>query len=110
MDGSVSERNFQTLMRLVPDTGGITAGIRFGAVTFTFTAGTFSAIQTIDHGLGRIPVAVWVGSWWIPGVAAGYSPVRYDTLDATSFQCYAEAGPGYGAFSNSVTTGWAAIG
>jgi hypothetical protein len=109
-DGSTVDRNFQTLQRLVLDTGGITAGIRFGTVEFTFTADTISATETVAHGLGRIPAAVWVASWWIDGGAKGYSPVRYDNLDATDFQCRGEAGPAYTAFTDTVTTSWVVIG
>jgi hypothetical protein len=57
-DGSVSDRNFQTLQRLVLDTGGITAGIRFAAGTATWTGASTSANVTIPHGLGRTPVYV----------------------------------------------------
>lgn len=61
-DGSVSDRNFQTLMRLVLDTGGLTIGMRFGTTTLTFTASTVSATATINHGLGSAPIAVLLGS------------------------------------------------
>jgi hypothetical protein len=84
--------------------------IQTGTVTFTFTASTFSAVQTVSHGLGRTPVAVFVASWWLPGVADGFSPVKSTTFSGTTFECYGAAGPGYAAFTNSVTTTWIAVG
>jgi hypothetical protein len=107
-DGSIADRNFQTLARLVLDTGGITAGVRFGTVTFTWTAAAASATMTVAHGLGRTPIAVFVADWWIPGTAAGFSPVK--SIGAATFDTRGEVGPAYGAISASVTTGWVAIG
>jgi hypothetical protein len=71
-DGSVSDRNFQKLMSLVPDTGGQSAGIRFGTVAangaiirgqgFTVTKGA-AGIYTVNQTWTTAPVVlVAVGS------------------------------------------------
>lgn len=57
-DGSVSDRNFQRLMQLVPDTGGRALGVRWGSSSATWTAARDAADVTIPHGLGRAPVFV----------------------------------------------------
>jgi hypothetical protein len=57
-DGSISDRNFQKLRILVPDTGGRSVDIRFGVASVTFTASTISATNTFAHGLGRTPYVV----------------------------------------------------
>lgn len=108
-DGSVADRNFQALARVVLDTGGITAGVRFGTVTFTFTSSNVSATETVDHGLGVVPIYAGVASWLLPGVAEGIGSLRRDTLDATSFQCRGFAAS-YSAFTDTVTTSWVVIG
>lgn len=100
----------QRLATLVRQLQGALGGIRSGTVTFTFTASSASATVTVAHGLGKVPGSVFVADWWIPGIAAGFSPVRLDTLDDTSFQCRGETGPGYGAISASIMAGWIAIG
>jgi hypothetical protein len=59
-DGSPADRNFQALARLVLDTGGVTASVRWGIAAATFTASRVSADKTVTHGLGRTPIAVFV--------------------------------------------------
>jgi hypothetical protein len=59
-DGSISDRNFQKLMSLVPDSGGQTVGFRFGETSVTYPGASQSAtLKTVAHGLGRIPVVVF---------------------------------------------------
>lgn len=97
-DGSVSDRNFQALMRLVLDTGGKTVGIRFGAATLTWAGGTqFSNGLTVTHGLGKTPIGVLATAnlGTLAGVAAWAT-----TPGATTFtlQGWDPAGsPGAGA-------------
>jgi hypothetical protein len=55
-DGTISDRNFQRLNALVPDTGGQTVGLRFGVSSIGFTASTDSANTVIAHGLGTTPI------------------------------------------------------
>lgn len=65
-DGSASERNFLTLMQLVPDMGtdpttGLprSAGIRFGVQALTWPgANVFTNVSTVTHGLGRTPKVI----------------------------------------------------
>lgn len=58
-DGSISDRNFQKLTRLVPDTGGTSVAIRFGVAALTWPGGTpFSNQTAITHGLGKTPLGV----------------------------------------------------
>ncbi len=109
-DGSLTDRNFQLLRRLVVDTGGLSLDLRVGQVEFTFTASNVSAIETVAHGLPRAPLAVLVAAWRLPGTAAGFSPVDTGSFDATGFDCRGETGPGYGSISASVVTTWIAIG
>lgn len=56
-DGSTSDRNFQKLMHLVLDMGGVEAGLRFGSGTATWPGGgAVSGTVTVTHRLGRTPV------------------------------------------------------
>lgn len=58
-DGSVSDRNFQALARLVLDTGGRSIGIRFGTnSTVDWAASKDSSTATVTHGLGKTPIVV----------------------------------------------------
>lgn len=59
-DGSVSDRNFQKLMSLVIDTGGLSVGIRFGSGTVTWAGATPFATVSVTHGLGATPKAVMI--------------------------------------------------
>lgn len=47
-------------MRLVLDTGGISAGIRWGIDAWTFAAARVSAAKVTSHGLGKAPLYVFV--------------------------------------------------
>jgi hypothetical protein len=84
-DGSISDRNFQTLARLVLDTGGLSAGVRFGTGTLTWPGGSpFTNTLPLAHGLGRIPtIAVATAT-----LAAGTDTcgLHVVTFDATNVQ------------------------
>lgn len=109
-DGSVSDRNFQKLMRLVLDTGGISASVRWGLTTFTFAAATNSSGINQPHSLGRTPVIVVMGGWWVAtgtrlGTAHVIEPASWD---ATQFPCIATV---QGAvYTGTATAAWIAIG
>lgn len=108
-DGTITDRNFQTLRRLVLDTGGISARIRFGTIEFEFTASAESTPVTQPHGLGKAPILVIVTNWWDPGVNDGTGHVDPGSFTDTSFDCFSRANtapPG----TYTVTTGWVAIG
>lgn len=61
--GEKTRRNFERLAALVLDTGGQSAGVRFGTATVTWAGVTqFSGSTTVDHGLGRVPVATFAGA------------------------------------------------
>lgn len=58
-DNTPSARNFDKLAQLVLDTGGQSAGIRFGTGTCTFGGGSrMTSATTVSHGLGRTPAAI----------------------------------------------------
>lgn len=106
-DGTITQ--IQALIRQLQGALGGRA-ITVGTVTFTFTASATSASVTVPHKLVRVPIAVIVADWWLPGTATGSSVVRRDTLTATTFDCRGQSDSAFGAFSGSVTTGWVAIG
>lgn len=55
-DNPAIDRNFEKLKSLVIDTGGESAGIRFGMATLTFPGGTsIFTPDTVPHGLGITP-------------------------------------------------------
>lgn len=66
-DGSVVARNFELLMGLVPDTGGVSVSIRYGRVSaagailagqgFTVTKGA-AGLYTINQTWPRAPVVI----------------------------------------------------
>jgi hypothetical protein len=105
-DGSLSDRNFQALMRLVLDTGGITAGVRWGAQALTFAASTNSATATVSHGLGRVPVVGFAQAYGAPGFGEIPNPNMFG-FDADSFDLNGEVKT---AFSGTVTMMWVVIG
>lgn len=105
-----SARNFDALMRLVLDTGGITAGIRFGLTTFTFAAATNSAGINQAHGLGRVPKIVVMGGWWVAtGTRLGSAHViEPSSWDASQFPCIATVQGA--AYTGTATAAWIALG
>lgn len=90
-DGSLADFNFQQLMGLVIDTGGVSLGIRCGFVTVSFSASTVSGTETVDHGLGRTPLVYFVGNVNISGVASITGFVEDGSGDETSFDALASA-------------------
>lgn len=105
-DGSPAARNFDTLARSVLDTGGQTAGVRFGVATLSFTASTNSASTTVAHGLGTTPVSIVATSK--NGSTFGQIPnCNTHTIGDTTFGLTGEVKT---AFTGSVTVSWIAIG
>jgi len=76
-----AQRNFQTLSRLLIDTGGRSVGLRFGADTVTFTASVNSAVKTVTHGLGRTPITVVATA----SGSLGWNVLRVFNFTATTF-------------------------
>jgi hypothetical protein len=84
-DGSVADRNFQALARFVLDTGGVTAGARWGTGTVTWPGGSpFTSTLTLAHGLGKAPV-VAVATPQLAG-ASQVCSMNVVTFDATNVQ------------------------
>lgn len=81
-DNSVSDRNFQKLMSVVPDMGGQSVGIRFGTVTITFPGGSPNGQATVPHGLGRVPASF---SATLTGASDVIPIIQAGTFDATNF-------------------------
>lgn len=102
-DGSVSDRNFQALMRLVLDTGGQSVGARFGSNAVTFTASATSNTVGVTHGLGRLPVACFVSVGTANNLRVGWS-----SLSSTGFNVTGHSA--IGAVSGDLTFSWLVIG
>jgi hypothetical protein len=100
-DGSLADRNFLTLTKLVLDTGGKSIGVRFGTSSATWTASAQSANKAIAHGLGHAPVAVMM---------TGYNNLIWANVsrDATNI-VIAGISPG-GAITGTFNVDWLAIG
>lgn len=108
-DGTISDRNFQALARLVPDTGGRSVAMRFGNVTLTWSASTASGNQTPAHGLpaGLTPINVQLTPRSIP-FAAGVTVTAKCTARGTStITINAEASS---SVTGSVVVDWMAVG
>jgi hypothetical protein len=104
-DGSITDRNFQALAQLLLDTGGITAGIRWGVQALTFTASTNSNTATVTHGLGKLPIGGIAQALSAPGF--GNIPNPNMAMGATTFDMNAEVKT---AFTGSVNMFWVVIG
>jgi hypothetical protein len=105
-DGTVADRNFQKLMSLVLDTGGVTAGVRFGVDSMAWTASRDSGPKTITHGLGRTPLVVFVTNGDTDGSYAGIA--AYTAIPgATTFDVYGRTD---GSITETKTIFWIAIG
>lgn len=104
-DASIADRNFQKLTRLVMDTGGQTAGIRFGATSVVFTA-VATASTTVTHGLGKTPI-VALATFDISGTAF-HIMAEVFSVGATTFglQGFLPAG----AATTTRTAYWVVIG
>lgn len=111
-DGSSSARNFDALMRLVIDTGGLSAGVRFGlAGTGTWPGASPRANNTaVTHGLGAVPVAVFATVTSSP--SATWFPVLATTsYGATTFSFTAVTSDGSSpASATGYSIAWLAIG
>lgn len=108
-DGSVSDRNFQKLMSLVLDTGGQSAGIRFGTDTLTWASGQqFSAAKTVTHGLGRTPLVVLALGNGTGG--PNLTTIQAFTIGATTFQVQGGFVTGTASGVVTLNIGWAVIG
>lgn len=110
-DGSASDRNFKKLMQVVLDTGDVSASVRWGMTTFTFTASTTSAGINQPHGLGKVPSLVIMGGWWVSsGTRLGTAHVYEDPAawDDTQFPCVATVQGA--AYTGTATAAWVAIG
>lgn len=103
-DGSISDRNFQTLMKLVPDTGGQSVGIRFGVATCAWTASAYSAALVVSHGLGKTPVNIQLTPHSNPDMTFGPT-----ARSATTFTVQGYFAPGI-AITGSFPVDWVAIG
>lgn len=99
-DGSIADRNFQTLMQVVPDTGGISVGLRSGTEFVTFSASTTSNTVTVTHGLNKTP-RVTIGS--------AASTVKFAVLNktTTTFDIFGRADS---STSATVNFDWIAVG
>jgi hypothetical protein len=83
-DGSASDRNFQTLARLVVDTGGRSTGIRWGRVAadgsvlggsggFTVTKGA-TGLYTVNQAMSTAPIVLVSAGSTGGGYAVKVSP------------------------------------
>lgn len=84
-DGSVSDRNFQKLMSLVPDTGGLSIRVRAGAVSSTGTVISGTGFTVVRNATGDYSVTVGFTQTPIVVVGAGATAAAYTTkLHATT--------------------------
>src|SRR4051812_22826886 len=90
LDGSIADRNFQALARLVLDTGGRSIGIRFGAATITWPGGSPFATVAVTHGLSRTPVVVFAGDAGGGTMATNIPVWSASAPGATTFTAAAE--------------------
>lgn len=104
-DGSVTARNFDKLAALVLDTGGVTAGVRFGTVTLTFTASVESGVATVTHGFTSAPLFVVVANTMVVGSRelTGFA----EAPGATTFRAFARSSS---SFTGTSVHPWLAIG
>lgn len=93
-DGSPAARNFDTLRRLVPDSGGQSVRFRFGTVTLTWPgASQQSNAPTTAHGLGSVPANAQLTP--LGGLSAGSFVIAVPVVvaagtDATNLQVTAK--------------------
>jgi hypothetical protein len=114
-DNSVSDRNFQKLARLVPDTGGLSVALRSGAVSAAgaITAGTGFTVTkngtgdySVNLTFARAPIVV-VGS----GTTAANLAAKLNALTAPSTAGFRVLT--FATSTNTATDGafhWVAIG
>lgn len=69
VDGGPTGRNFALLARLVLDTGGVTAGVRFGVSSVTWPGGSATSnTKNVSHGLGSDPAVAFITGVGADGV------------------------------------------
>jgi hypothetical protein len=98
--------NFDWLLKRFLDTGGRSAGIRFGSGTLTWPGGSaFTNATSVTHGLGTTPAAVLVTG------SGGATLVTANTVGATTFNALGCTIDGSTpAASTTITFYWLAIG
>lgn len=111
-DGSVSGRNFQRLMSLVVDTGGVSLGLRVGGpVNVTWPGGVVSSNGlVVPHGLGGVPSFVVASLINSGSLAPPFAIAACAVYTATTFVLVATtvgAIPAAGIFSQFT---WLAVG
>lgn len=105
------QQKFEALARAMPGFGGKDVEIRYGSGTWTWPGGqSSSGITTVTHGLGRIPVGVWVMSNQDQGANEVIVADAF-TYTATTFgtRGSSKVGTNYAAASTA-TFVWFAIG
>lgn len=102
-DNSPADRNFETLMRWVPDAGGPAVGFRFGTVVLAFSASA-TASAVVPHGLGKTPVAVLLTTLTTTGFRAGYSALGATSVTVNGFT------PTGATTTANLTVSWMVIG
>lgn len=105
--------NWEFLKKKIVDTKGLGAGgitsMTFGQSTITFTASVNSAVLTVSHGLGVIPVFVGpVGV--VPAGAPNFAVDAYVEIGSYNISTFKLFGISHTATTGSVTIPWLAIG
>jgi hypothetical protein len=103
-DWNSVRRNFERLSDL--DTGGQSVSIRFGRSSIDFTASTDSSSTTVDHGLGKEPLAV-VATAYGASTHARFPALNTGNYTATQFDI---AGRIFAVATETVIFNWIAIG
>lgn len=107
-DGSISDRNFQKLMRIVLDTGGQTIGIRVGTSVLTWAGGNqfTGTLASIAHGLGKTPKVILATPQNPPVNAYAWT----GTISSTVFSLTGQTTAAAPVAGTTMTVGWVAIG
>lgn len=105
--------NFDRISIALPDFGGVTPNMRWGAATASIPGGTADTdTTTVAHGLGKIPSQVIINSVYDgTGVYAG--ALRLDGAnapDATNFKFFGRDVAGTAHAAGSVVFYWVALG
>lgn len=101
-DWNAVERMRETLESLVIETGGLSLRFRAGTIDLTFTASDTSAANSVDHGLGREPIAVFYGNG-----DTNIANVATTARDATSITAQARY---VSTVTGTASISWVAIG
>lgn len=98
--------NFDQLFAAMVSTGGVELAMRCGLATLTFTASTNGIGTSVNHGLGKVPVAVAITSQGAP--AFGQIPTcDVYSKNASSFSFNGEIKNPY---TGTITVSWIALG